>query len=83
MNRAVKSSFMSSQSTLLTDGMIRVEISYLDSATNYREFLPGSPAASKRRTRWAAIKAKIAQYGALGGVVFISVALIAIAWLLE
>jgi hypothetical protein len=83
MNRTVKSSFISSQSTLLTDGMIRVEISYLDSDTNYREFLPGSPGAIKRRTRWAAIKAKIAKYGALVGVIFVSVALVTIAWLLE
>ncbi|PYY00903.1 MAG: hypothetical protein DMG62_05460 [Acidobacteria bacterium] len=83
MNRAVKSSFMSSQSTLLTDGMIRVKISYLDSATNYREFLPGSPGAFKRRIRWAAIKAGIAEHGALGIVVFISVALVTIARFLE
>ena len=83
MNRAVKSSFMSNQSTLLTNGMIRVEISYLDSATNYCEFLPGSPGEIKRRTRWAAIKAKIAKYGALCGVVFISVALVTIARFLE
>lgn len=83
MNRAVKSFSMSSQSTLLTDGMIRVEISYLDSPTSYREFLPGSPGECQRRTRWAAIKAKIAEHGAIGGVVFIAVALIAIAWFLE
>ena len=74
---------MCSQSTLPTDGMIRVEISYLDSATDYREFLPGSPGAFKRRTRWAAMKAEIAEYGVLGVVVFISVALVTIAWFLE
>jgi len=80
MNRMIRSAFLSDQSTVVTDALIRVEISYLDSATNYREFLP---VRSDRRTRQFALavaKATITEYGMLAAIFFASVVVVAIGW---
>jgi hypothetical protein len=66
----VKPIFLTGESTGLTDVLVRMEISYLDSATHFREFLPGEPRKPKRKARWTAIKAKLAEYLTLGGRLF-------------
>jgi hypothetical protein len=66
MDGIVKPLFLTGESSGLTDVLVRMEISYLDSATHFREFLPGIPGRHKRKARWTAIKAKLAEYLALG-----------------
>jgi hypothetical protein len=81
MNRMMRSAFPSSQSTVLTDALVRVEISYLDSVTNYHEFLPDRPWRRKRQLRL--MKARVAEYSGFGCVVLIAVAMVAILWFFE
>jgi hypothetical protein len=83
MNRMIKARFPSSQSTALTDALVRAAISYLDSATNYREVLPRRPGARKRQFRLAVTNPKVAEYVGFGVVVLIAVAMVAILWFFE
>lgn len=76
MNRMTGSTSRSDQ-VMLTDALVRVEISYLDSATNYRELLPVCTDTSKR-VSMIVVKARVSEYRAFGQILLIVVVVIAI-----
>jgi|GraSoiStandDraft_8_1057269.scaffolds.fasta_scaffold91374_1 hypothetical protein len=72
MDGIVKPPFPTHESTGVTDALVRVDISYLDSATSFREFLPGRLGMPTRQAKWTVIKAKLAEYLTLVGRLFMS-----------
>ena len=67
--------------TFVNDALIRLEISYLDSPTHYREFLNGQ--SESLNYKWRAWKETLIEYGALGAITLVVVALVVLAAVLR
>ena len=69
------------ESTLLNNGLIWREISYLDSTTNYREFLPLTDAISVRISKLKVHKNKMPVYATVAIGLLVGIAILGAAWL--
>jgi len=65
MSRTTKPSCPWYQSGVITEALVRIEIAYLDSVTNYREFLPAIAGNQRRRFSFTLVRKKLVKCAAL------------------
>ena len=80
MNRMTKSSSFLNQGGLLNDVVVCLEISYLDSATDYQECLPRRTRIAQRGLRFAWNREKAVQFGTCAGVALVVLTLLTLSW---
>ena len=80
MNWMMKSRLFSDQANLVNDVVVCLEISYLDSETDYREFLPRRTRGGKRPLGSVLNRSKAVQYATRAGVVLAVATLLALSW---
>jgi len=80
MDRMIRSTSPWGQSGVISDALVWVEIAYLDSAADYREFLPENGGKKIRKSRSLITRKRLLECAALAGTLVIALGMVAIGW---